>query len=143
MQVIPCVLFYLGILQFIDRIQIKRFHLHTPYGAFDMRALSSQTVGLYAGDTVCCVYELLTSFCCSKKSEAEPARSYIYCVMHLTTLIHKKVLRTLIHKLFNILLHSYLEHYRFFGLNHGVSSLCNGMLGSVFTVKGGISSNLL
>ena len=27
----------------IDRIQIKRFHLHTPYGAFDMRALSSHS----------------------------------------------------------------------------------------------------
>ena len=24
-----------------DRIQIKRFHLHTPYGAFDMQALTS------------------------------------------------------------------------------------------------------
>ena len=34
---------YLEIIQFIDRIQIKRFHLHTPYGAFDMRALSSHS----------------------------------------------------------------------------------------------------
>ena len=34
---------YLQIIQFIDQIQIKRFHLHTPYGAFDMQALSSHS----------------------------------------------------------------------------------------------------
>ena len=34
---------------------------------------------------------------------------------------------------------SYIAYDRFLGRNHGASSLLNGIVGSVFTVKGGIS----
>src|SRR3954470_8152181 len=53
---------------------------------------------------------------------------------------HKKITNGSIHYYTSLV--SYIAYDRFLGRNHGASSLLNGIVGSVFTVNGGISRNL-
>src|ERR1041385_3079192 len=50
---------------------------------------------------------------------------------------HKKTTNGSIHYYTSLV--SYIAYDRFLGRNHGASSLLNGIVGSVFTVNGGIS----
>ena len=149
MQGKPCVLFYLQILQFIDRIQIIRIPCIHPNGAFDMRALRSHRWAVCRGNRVFCsnFFERLwavgvfrTKYQCLEFSSEFSEHSYIKGLIHYYT---SPTTPPYLLLGYNFFFFAYVDPFFWLRRNHGESSSFNGMLGSAFTLKGGISSNLL
>ena len=109
----------------ICSIQSIRMFDQIPHLFFSDLGDDVRPVGCEGRCPACCMHSVLWF---------SPHKGLIhYYTSHKGTLIHYIDL----HKS-----HEPFFAYDRFGRNHGASSLFNGMLGSILTVKGGISSNL-